>query len=113
MEICYLHHVFSFEPQPGESLAGRLSLNEVERTLLAGLVAAEDESAFLDDQGERLPPNLLFAQSPWSCSGPDGAPVKLLCRSLDLQDGSARFEKLESYPGDLFRWLRGGRASDS
>lgn len=45
---------------------------------------------YLDDDGERLPADRLFALSPWSCPGPVG-PVKLLCRFLDLRDGSVRF----------------------
>lgn len=54
-----------------------------------------------------MPAEELFARSPWSCPGPDGA-VKLVCRYLDLRDGSVRFNTPDLYGGELFRWLRAG-----
>jgi len=105
--------VFEFEPSPGEAFAGRLALDDSRRELLAALTAAEDECWYLDADGERLPAEQLFARSPWSCPGP-GGPVKLLCRSLDLRDGSVRFNTPELYGGEWFRWLRaGGESQDA
>lgn len=105
MEVFYQHHPFKFDPLPGDPYAGRLTPDDAARELLARLVDAEDECWYLDAEGERLPSAELFARSPWSCPGPDG-PVRLLCRLLDLRDGSVRFNAPEAYPGDLFRWLR-------
>jgi hypothetical protein len=113
VEVHYHEHVFEFEPSPGEAFVGRLVLDDRRRDLLAALRAAEDECWYLDDEGERLPPDRLFALSPWSCPGPAG-PVKLLCRFLDLRDGSARFNTPELYGGEWFRWMRaGGEAEDA
>ena len=105
MEIQYEDHVFGFEPRTCEPFAGQLVLDGDRRELLARLVASEDECWYLDNDGERLPSERLFALSPWSCPGPDG-PVKLLCRYLDLENGSVRFNPPESYPGELLRWVR-------
>ena len=107
VEIHYQEHAFGFEPTPGEEFTGRLVLDDGQRALLVALSAAEDECWYLDDDGERRPAENLFARSPWSCSGPAG-PVKLLCRWLDLRDGSAHFNTPELYGGDLFRWMRPG-----
>jgi hypothetical protein len=107
VEVYYQEHAFGFEPSPGEAFAGRLILDDAQREQLAALTAAEDECWYLDDDGERLPADVLFARSPWSCHGPDG-PVKLLCRFLDLRDGSVRFSTPDLYGGELFRWLRAG-----
>ncbi|MBN9517117.1 hypothetical protein J0H58_01140 [bacterium] len=113
MEVHYQGHGFAFEPSPGEAFAGRLVLDDRRREVLAALSAAEDEGWYLDASGERLPADELFARSPWSCPGPDG-PVKLLCRFLDLHDGSVRFNTPALYGGELFRWLRaGGDAPDA
>jgi hypothetical protein len=107
VEVHYQEHAFGFKPSPGEAFAGRLVLDDRRRELLAALTAAEDECWYLDDDGERLPEDELFARSPWSCPGP-GGPVKLLCRFLDLRDGSVRFSTPALYGGELFRWLRAG-----
>jgi hypothetical protein len=107
VQVHYQEHAFEFEPSPGEGFAGRLILGDGRRELLAALTAAEDECWYLDADGERLPADDLFARSPWSCPGPAG-PVKLLCRWLDLRDGSVRFSTPDLYGGELFRWLRGG-----
>ena len=105
MEVHYHEHVFEFEPSLGERFAGRLILDDSRRELLAALTAAEDECWCLDDDGERLPADRLFDLTPWSCPGQAG-PVKLLCRFLDLRDGSARFNTPDMYGGELFRWMR-------
>lgn len=107
MDVRYNGHAFGFEPAPGESWSGKLVLSDDQRTRLARLVAAEDECWGLDADGERLPDDVLFARSPWSGPGPTG-PVKLLCRFLDLRDGSVRFNTPETYPGDTARWARPG-----
>ncbi len=105
MQVHYNEYAFEFEPSPDESFAGRLVLDDRQRALLAELTAAEDECWYLDADGERLADDRLFALSPWSCPGPDG-PIKLLCRMLDLRDGSVRFNTSELYPGDVSRWVR-------
>jgi hypothetical protein len=105
VEVHYREHVFGFERLPDESFVGRMLFESGERELLAELIAAEEECWYLDEGGERLPADRLFARSPWSCPGPSG-PVKLLCRFLDLRDGSARFDTPATYPDELFRWLR-------
>jgi hypothetical protein len=109
VQVHYREHAFEFEPSPGELFAERLVLDDGRRELLAALTAAEAEGWYLDPDGERLPAVELFARSPWSCPGPAG-PVKLLCRWLDLRDGAVRFDPPELYGGELFRWLRLGRA---
>ena len=95
-EVHYQQHVFSFERDAGELLAGRLLLDATQRALLAQLVEAEDEDWYLDDDGWRLPAEQLFARSPWSCPGETGT-VKLLCRIFDCNDGRVLFSTPESY----------------
>ena len=105
-EIHYMQNVFRFERFPGDLFEGRLLLDGVQREMLLGLVRAEDESWYLDEHGERLPGEQLFALSPWSCPGPHG-PTKLLCRILDLRDGRVLFSTPDSYlEGGLFDWMR-------
>jgi hypothetical protein len=104
VEVHYQGQVFEFEPSAGESFAGRLVLDDNRRELLADLTAAEDDCWYLDDDGERLPEGKLFARSPWSYPG-SGGPVKLLCRWLDLRDGSVRFNTPETYLGEFFKWV--------
>lgn len=111
MEVHYEKHGFDFEPAAGSSFTGRLKLDERSRELLARLVAAENEEWCLDQDGERLPAEQLFALSPWSYSGPHGL-IKLLCRSLDLRDGSIRFNTPQQYAGEAFRWLRPHKEQD-
>ena len=110
MEVHYHDLAFEFEPSPGEALAGWLVLDDRRRELLAALVAAEADDWCLDEDGERLPAEQLFALSPWSRPGPNG-PEKLLCRFLDVRDGSVRFNTPDLYGGDLFRWMRAGPES--
>jgi hypothetical protein len=113
VQVYYQEHAFEFEPLPGSAFAGRLVLDDGRRELLAALTAAEDECWYLGDDGERLPEDELFARSPWSCPGAAG-PVKLLCRWLDLRDGTARFNTPELYLGEFFRWAAlGGSAPDA
>jgi hypothetical protein len=106
VEVYYREHAFDFEPLARDSFSGRLALEGGKRELLAQLLADEDHCWYLDDDGERLRAEQLLARSPWSCSSPSGT-IKLLCRFLDLRDGSARFDTPESYSGEQFGWLRG------
>lgn len=105
MKVYYQEHAFEFEPSAGAVFTGRLVLNDHHRRILATLLEAEDEFWYLDADGERLSPERLFALSPWSCRGPEGD-FKLLCRSLDLLNGSVMFNTSEEYDGELFRWMR-------
>ncbi|MEH2370539.1 MULTISPECIES: hypothetical protein [Nostoc] len=105
MQVYYQQHVFSFVLSPGDSFDGHLVLDNRHKQLLAGLLAAEDECWYLDENGERLPSEQLFALSPWSYLTPTG-PIKLLCRFLDLRDGRAMFSTSESYlERGLYDWL--------
>ncbi len=101
----YRDHAFVFERAETHRYDGRLVLNDHDRQLLAMLTAAEPDDWCMDNNGERLPAEELFARTPWTYSGPQG-PVKLLCRFL-WQD-EARFETIESYAGELFDWVRFG-----
>lgn len=104
-EVFYRQHAFPFERFPGDRFEGRLLLDDSSRELLAGLVGAEEDDWCLNDRGERLPGERLFALSPWICSSPAG-PVKLLCRFLDLRDGRVLFSTPDSYlEGGLFDWM--------
>src|SRR5437870_2399918 len=76
-EVHTRQHVFRFEPSTGNPLRGRLLLDDAERELLTRQIEDEDDSWYLDDEGERLPSARLFEGSPWSCPGPAGS-VKLL-----------------------------------
>ena len=64
MQAHYRGLAFEFLPSPGDEVAGRLFLDDGRRELLAALIAAEDKGWYLDDNGERLPPEALFAR--WS-----------------------------------------------
>jgi hypothetical protein len=103
VQVQYHDHAFGFEPSPGAVFAGRLVLDDGQRALLTALTAAEDECWYLGEDGERLSAEALFARSPWSTPGPAG-PVKLLCRWLDLHDGTVRFNTPNLYLGEFFRW---------
>ncbi len=105
MNVQYKSHQFSFDASPQDSFHGRLLLTEEQRVLLSSLLAAEDEDWDLDDDGERRPAEELFELSPWSARTPDG-PRKLLCRFIDLRNGTVLFSTLESYPGDSSSWAR-------
>jgi hypothetical protein len=59
---------------------------------------------YLDENGERLEPEALFAASPWSLESPDGE-IKLLARIREA-NGRIRFNTPDGYGGELFKWLR-------
>ncbi len=106
MILHYREHAFRFERFSGESLDRRLLLDSRQTELLTSLIEAEDECWYLDNIGERLPSDMLFARSPWSWHSPRGT-VKLLCRILNLSDGRALFSTPESYlEGGLYDWMR-------
>ena len=107
MRVFYLNHEFELQVDPGRSIAGRLVLDEAKRTLLVRLMSEEDEDWGVGRDGERLPEDELFALSPWSMEGPEGR-AKLLCRFLNLKDGSVSFQTADTYSGDVFRWIRQG-----
>ena len=80
-------------------------LDDRQRELLATLSAVDDESWYLDSDGDAARPPISCSPAP-RVAGPAG-PVKLLCRFLDHRDGSVRFNTPELYCGDLFRWMPG------
>jgi hypothetical protein len=99
----YGNHQFTFEVTDAACFDGRHILNDHDWQLLAALIDAEPDDWCLDGDGERLPAEKLFALTPWSYTGPDG-PAKLLCRFLARD--RAIFNTPDSYPGELFRWVR-------
>lgn len=98
MEIYYRDHAFIFEPSTQSPWIGRLRLDDQSRTLLAGLIESDDDDWCLDDDGERLPAERLFLSTPWSVTSPHGR-MGLICRFIDLRDGSALFNIPDTYLG--------------
>lgn len=90
------------EGESEDTIAGILHLDETERSSLRRRTESETEW-YLDDDGERLEPDELFAASPWRDVGTG---QKLLCRSLDLGTGKATFNRPSGYGGEMFRWVR-------
>ena len=68
--------------------------------------AREEEVSpwYLDENGERLESEDLFAASPWSLEGPNGE-IKLLSR-IHKANGEIYFDTLDGYGGESFKWLR-------
>ncbi len=64
----------------------------------------EDGSWYLDENGERLESEELFAASPWSLEGHYGE-IKLLSR-VQRANGEIYFNTPDGYGGESFRWLR-------
>lgn len=106
MEIYYRDHAFIFEASTESPWTGRLHLNDQSRTLLAELIKSEDDNWCLGGDGERLPAEKLFLSTPWSVAFPQGR-VGLICRFIDLRDGSALFNAPDTYLGELHAGLRG------
>jgi len=102
--LYYLDHPFEYEPSEEDRFRGRLLLDYAKRELLQKLYE-ENDGWYLDDDGERWPPEELFSRSPWSWRSPSGT-LKLLQRFLDYADGSAWFSTPDTYVGELFRWTR-------
>lgn len=94
-EIRYGEHAFAFEPTTRDALEGRLRLEE-RRDLLSRLLEQEDETWYLDDDGQRLPVQELFKLSPWTGHALEGR-IKLLCRFIDLRNGRVKFDLPDSY----------------
>jgi hypothetical protein len=63
----------------------------------------DEDCWYLDENGERLEPEALFAASPWSLETPEGE-IKLL-RRFTSADGETRFNTLDGYGGETFKWL--------
>jgi hypothetical protein len=111
VDVHYRGHLFEFKPSLGEAYTGNLVLDERQRRLLIKLTDAEDDDWYLNADGERRPAEELFARSPWSTPGP-GGPIKLLCRWLDVHNGTVIYNTPDLYGGELFRWVRSsGRGS--
>lgn len=105
-KIKYKEHLFDFETDSDDSLIGRIALSQKNRELLTRLLDEESEIEwYLDDNGERLPEDRLFALSPWSLIEASSS-VKLLCRSMNIIDGSAHFQKQETYLGEVSDYVR-------
>ena len=104
MVLYYRDHPFEYEPSGDNLFHGRLVLDDPKRELLRKL-DDQDDGWYLDDDGERLPPDELFSRSPWNWRRPSGT-VKLLQRFLDYSDGRTWFSTPDTYGGELFDWLR-------
>jgi hypothetical protein len=78
--------------------------------VLRHLIDSEDDDWYLDADGQRLPADELFLRSPWSTNGPQGK-VSLLCRFIDLGDGTVLFNTPDRYLGEMYDWIR-GKTSD-
>jgi hypothetical protein len=103
VELHYRDRPFKYAPSPDNFFEGRLLFCDEEWDWLAKR-DEEDDGWYLDGEGERLPPDRLLEASPWSWRSPSGT-VKLLCRWLD-RDGRARFNTADTYPGELYDWVR-------
>lgn len=103
---------FAFVQNPDEPpFHGRLVLSPDLRQQLRRLQVWDDDDEGLDENGDRLPAEVLFGRSPWSYASPTG-PVPLLCRFLDFATGSVSFQTPETYPGDLFAWMNTPKPPD-
>ncbi len=105
MNVNYETHLFHFEPSHEDPYKGRLQLDSQQKTLLAKLLNIERDDWELDRNGERLPADQLFALSPWSIAILGGR-LKLLCRFINLQDGSVYFSTPDTYAGDTSSYAR-------
>lgn len=102
--IAYENDQFSLcvEEASVDAIAGILHLDESERLSLRGRTEIESEW-YLDDDGEQLTPDTLFAASPWYTAD---ASQKLLCLTLDLSTAKAIYNTPSGYSGETFRWVR-------
>jgi hypothetical protein len=66
----------------------------------------DEDCWYLDENGERLEPEALFAASPWSLETPEGE-IKLLRRftSATSAGRETHFDTLYGYGGETFKWL--------
>jgi hypothetical protein len=100
----YQDRPFKYEPSPDDLFVGRFVLDDDERAWLERM-DEENDCWYLDDDGERLPPDELFAASPWSWRSPSGV-VKLMQRFWDHKTGETRFNTPDTYFGELYDWVR-------
>lgn len=110
MEIHYRDRAFRYEPSPTHRFTGRLLLDDEERAWLDRM-DDRDDGWYLDAAGRRLPPEALFAASPWSRRGPGGT-VKLVQRFLHWETGETRFDTPEDYFGELADWVYAPRPEE-
>ena len=100
---------FDFECSSSTDLAGILHASQGQRDWLNERERREDESEqqpwYLDADGERLPPEVLFERSPWSIETASGK-VKVLLRLFDHGTREARFDLPDAYLGEWFAWMR-------
>jgi hypothetical protein len=71
----------------------------------------DEDCWYLDENGERLEPEALFAASPWSLETPEGE-IKLL-RRFTGADGETHFDTFDGYGGETFKWLHLSGAENS
>ena len=86
-------------------IKGFLQLDEQQAEKMDSLADLEDEFWYLDEHGERLDSDALFAASPFSIDTPNGE-VKLLLRFHNMETGEIRFNTQDGYGGELFKWIR-------
>ena len=104
MLLHYKERPFRYQPSPDYLFVGRLCLNADERRWLSEM-DEHDDCWYLDNDGERLPPDQLFGASPWSWQSPSGT-VKLVQRFFNASSGEVRFSTPATYFGELFDCLR-------
>ena len=107
-----VHHgesAFEFDPDRPKSLRGYLKLDSERAKLLVSLVESEPEDWYLDQNGERLSQEQLFALSPWSTA----TGTKLLCRLLNTSTGEVMFSEKNTYGGEFFSSFVRGRSEDA
>lgn len=108
VEVYYREHIFIFESSREAPLAGHLLLDDQSRSLLAQLLASEDDDWCLNRVGEQFPAEKLFQLTPWSLASPLGR-ISLICRFIDYRDGAVAFNSVDTFPGEMYAYVRSSR----
>jgi hypothetical protein len=107
--LCLLYRERAFEARADGHFQVSLVLTAEQKVELRTLIESEVEDWYLDENGERLPAEVLFQRSPWSVATIEGQRVNLLCR-LNIETGEAMFSAPSTYGGEFHDWLRSQRA---
>jgi hypothetical protein len=108
--LCLLYRGRAFEAHSDGRFQVSLLLTREQKVELGNLIESEEEDWYLDENGERLPAEVLFQKSPWSVATGGGQYQKILCRFLNLETGEAMFSVPSMYGGEFHDWLRSQRA---
>ena len=101
-----LYRERAFEALADGCLQVSLLLTPKQKVELGIHIESEREDWYLDENGERLPAEVLFQRSPWSVATGEGQCLKILCRFLNLETGEAIFSAPSTYGGEFHDWLR-------